>query len=67
MLVDHGDGIATLYAHCAGFNVKVGQKVTRGDIVAFVGNTGRTTTHHVHFEVKQNGKPVDPLAYLASR
>ncbi|MDR1978267.1 MAG: M23 family metallopeptidase [Synergistaceae bacterium] len=66
-LVDHGNGVATMYAHCQSISVKKGQKIKRGDIVGLVGNTGRTTTHHVHFEVRKNGKPVDPLSYLASR
>jgi murein DD-endopeptidase MepM/ murein hydrolase activator NlpD len=67
VLIEHGDGITTLYAHCASINVQQGQVVKQGDIVAFVGNTGRTTTHHVHFEIKKNGKAVNPLSYLAAR
>jgi murein DD-endopeptidase MepM/ murein hydrolase activator NlpD len=67
VVIDHGGGIATWYAHCSKINVKKGQKVKQGDVVAFVGNTGRTTTHHVHFEVRKNGSAVNPIPYLASR
>jgi murein DD-endopeptidase MepM/ murein hydrolase activator NlpD len=66
-LIDHGDGITALYAHCQSISVKAGQKVKRGDIVGRVGNTGRTTTHHIHFEVRKNGKAVDPIPYLTPR
>jgi murein DD-endopeptidase MepM/ murein hydrolase activator NlpD len=66
-LIDHGNGIATMYAHCQSISVKAGQRVKKGDIVGLVGNTGRTTTHHIHFEVRKNGKPVDPIPYLTPR
>jgi murein DD-endopeptidase MepM/ murein hydrolase activator NlpD len=66
-LIDHGGGIVTMYAHCQNVSVKAGQRVKQGDIVGTVGNTGRTTTHHIHFEVRKNGKAVDPIPYLASR
>ena len=67
VLVDHGGGITALYAHCTSVSVKKGQKVRQGDVIGTVGNTGRTTTHHLHFEVHKNGKPVDPLSYLVER
>jgi len=67
VLIDHGNGLATLYAHCSKINVKKGQMVKQGDVVALVGNTGRATTNHIHFEVRQNGRAVDPVPYLASR
>jgi murein DD-endopeptidase MepM/ murein hydrolase activator NlpD len=66
-LLDHGNGIATLYAHCQSVCVKTGQVIHRGDVIGFVGSTGRSTTAHVHFEVRKDGKAVNPLPYLASR
>ena len=66
-LIDHGNGVVTMYAHCQSVSVKTGQKIKQGDIVGLVGNTGRTTTHHVHFEVRKNGKAVDPVPYLTPR
>jgi murein DD-endopeptidase MepM/ murein hydrolase activator NlpD len=66
-LLGHGNGITTLYAHCQSVSVKKGQAVKRGDIVGLVGSTGRSTTFHLHFEVRKDGKAVNPLPYLASR
>jgi hypothetical protein len=66
-LLDHGNGIVTLYAHCQSLCVQKGQAVKRGDVIGFVGSTGRVTTAHVHFEVRKDGKAVNPLPYLASR
>jgi murein DD-endopeptidase MepM/ murein hydrolase activator NlpD len=67
VLIDHGNGIAAMYAHCQSVGVKAGQRVKQGDVVGSVGNTGRTTTHHIHFEVRKDGKPVDPIPYLTPR
>ncbi|MDR2137120.1 MAG: M23 family metallopeptidase [Synergistaceae bacterium] len=66
-LIDHGNGIVTMYAHCDVVKVKKGQVIKQGDIVGLVGNTGRTTTHHLHFEVRKNGKAENPISYLAAR
>jgi murein DD-endopeptidase MepM/ murein hydrolase activator NlpD len=63
IVVDHGFGYKTLYAHLEGFNVKLGQKVTRGDIIGYVGSTGLSTAPHLHYEVHKNGKPVNPINY----
>jgi len=62
--IDHGYGYRTVYGHNSKYNVKVGQRVRRGDMVAAVGNTGRSTGSHVHYEVRLNGVPVNPHKYL---
>jgi murein DD-endopeptidase MepM/ murein hydrolase activator NlpD len=64
ILVDHGGGMATGYGHCSQIFVSVGQKVQKGQAIGAVGSTGASTGPHVHFEVRMNGKPVDPAAYL---
>ncbi len=58
--VDHGYGYTTVYAHLTRFNVKPGQKVKRGEVIGFVGNTGTSTAPHLHYEVHKNGEPVNP-------
>jgi len=62
--IDHGNGIVTKFAHCSQIMVHVGQLVTRGQLIAAVGNTGLSTGPHLHYEVHVNGKPVDPLKYV---
>ena len=62
--IDHGYGIETIFAHSKESNVKRGQKLLRGDIIAKVGNTGYSTGPHVHYEIRVNGTPVDPLFYI---
>ena len=62
--LDHGYGYRTLYGHNSKYNVKVGQRVRRGDRIASVGNTGRSTGSHVHYEIRLNGVPVNPHKYL---
>ena len=62
--IDHGFGIQTLYGHNSRNIVKEGDRVVRGQTVAFVGNTGESSAPHLHFEVKKNGVPVDPRNYL---
>lgn len=64
VIVDHGEGMSTLYGHNSKLNVKVGQAVKRGQQIAEVGSTGNSTGPHIHFEVRINGKRVDPLPYL---
>jgi len=64
ILVDHGGGIVTLYAHMTSFDASNGQQVSRGDIVGFVGATGTATGNHLHFEVRVDGGPVNPVNYL---
>lgn len=62
--IDHGNGLRTRYGHNAQLTVKVGDVVTKGQSVALVGNTGRSTGAHVHYEVLKSGRQVDPLPYI---
>jgi murein DD-endopeptidase MepM/ murein hydrolase activator NlpD len=64
VIIDHGDGLKTLYAHNAALLVKVGDQVTRGQPIAKVGRTGNASTDHVHFEVHRDHVAVDPLNHL---
>ncbi len=63
VILDHGFGYETLYAHLYKSLVRKGQRVRRSDIIALVGNTGKSTGPHLHYEVRLNGKPVDPRNY----
>lgn len=62
--VDHGYGYKTQYAHLSKFAVKKGQKVKRGQVIGYVGNTGKSTGSHLHYEVLRNGIPTDPMHYF---
>lgn len=64
VIVDHGDGVRTLYAHLSGFAVTVGQLVARGELIAFSGHTGNSTHPHLHFEISANRRLVNPCVYL---
>lgn len=63
IIIDHGFGYTSLYAHLDGFNVRKGQKVSRGDVIGFVGNTGMSVAPHLHYEIRLNDVPVDPVNY----
>lgn len=63
IIMDHGFGYQTVYAHLDKFKVKVGQKVKRGDVIGYVGSTGLSTAPHLHYEVLVNGRHVDPALY----
>jgi len=62
--VNHGYGMQTIYGHLAKTNVTIGEKVKRGDVIGFVGNTGLSTGPHLHYEVYVNNVPVNPLRYI---
>lgn len=64
VVLDHGNGVTTRYGHMSGFAVAVGQRVRRGDVIGYVGNSGRSTGPHVHYEVRINDTPVNPYKYL---
>ena len=64
VVVDHGNGLATAYAHNSSLLVGVGQRVSQGETISLVGSTGNSSGPHVHFEVRANGAAVDPLFYL---
>jgi murein DD-endopeptidase MepM/ murein hydrolase activator NlpD len=64
VLIEHGGGISTLYAHNSKNDVKAGTCIRAGEILGEVGSTGNATGSHLHFEVRKNGKPVNPLNYL---
>jgi len=63
VVIDHGFGYETFYAHLSKISVKVGQKVNRGDVIGFVGSTGTSTAPHLHYEVSKNGAKVNPQNY----
>ncbi len=64
IIVDHGGELATLYGHCSRLAVTKGQAVTQGQVIGYVGSTGLSTGPHLHFEVRKDGRPVDPGPYL---
>ncbi len=64
VVISHGNGIETAYGHCSALYVKVGQKVSQGDVIAAVGNTGRSFGNHLHLEIRVNGVAQNPQNYL---
>ena len=65
VVLDHGNGVESRYAHLKKIDVKLGQRVERGQVIGLVGSTGRSTGPHLHYEVLVEGKPVDPRSFLA--
>lgn len=64
IIIDHGYGYKTLYAHMSKFNVRKGQKVNRGDVIGYVGSTGTSTAPHLHYEVIKNGEKINPVNFF---
>ena len=65
VMLDHGGGVRTFYAHCSSVAVQQGQRIMQGQIIGYVGSTGRSTANHLHFEVRINDAKVNPVPYLA--
>jgi murein DD-endopeptidase MepM/ murein hydrolase activator NlpD len=63
IIIDHGFGYFSIYAHLNDFNVRNGQKVHRGDVIGYVGNSGTSVANHLHYEIKLNGRNIDPVNY----
>jgi len=64
IVVDHGNGIETLYGHLSGFAITTGEQVRRGQVIGYVGMSGRATAPHLHYEVRIHNTPVNPHRYL---
>jgi murein DD-endopeptidase MepM/ murein hydrolase activator NlpD len=64
VVIDHGGGLSSAYAHQSSIAVGTGQSVVQGQVIGYVGSTGFSTGAHLHFEVRVNGQAVDPLGYL---
>ena len=64
VIIDHGNGLQSLYGHNSSLTVSVGEAVSQGQVIAYAGSTGYSTGPHCHFEVRQNGEAVDPMGYL---
>ena len=64
IVLDHGFGVTTRYGHLSAFNVKEGQSVKRGDVMGYVGSTGRSTGAHLHYEIRIHDNPVNPMRYM---
>jgi murein DD-endopeptidase MepM/ murein hydrolase activator NlpD len=65
VVLDHGNGLHTYYAHLSKFYIRSGQEIRRGDFVGAVGSSGRATSAHLHYEVRVGGAPMNPYGYLS--
>jgi len=65
VMIDHGGGLQTLYAHLSRYAVIAGQPIRRGEVIGYSGSTGRASGAHLHYEVRVGGHPVNPYTYLA--
>jgi murein DD-endopeptidase MepM/ murein hydrolase activator NlpD len=64
IIISHADGFETWYAHLKGFDTKSNETVKKGDVIGYVGNTGLSTAPHLHYEVRQHGKRLNPINYI---
>jgi murein DD-endopeptidase MepM/ murein hydrolase activator NlpD len=64
ILIDHGDGLESMYGHASRLFVQAGDRVEQNEVIALSGSTGRSTAPHLHFEIRDEGQAVDPLAYV---
>ena len=62
--IEHGDDLQTRYAHLSGYEVVAGERVVKGQLIGYIGSTGRSTGPHLHYEVRIDGQPVDPRPYM---
>jgi murein DD-endopeptidase MepM/ murein hydrolase activator NlpD len=67
VVIEHGFGLVTKYGHLSRFGVTIGQQVSRGDVVGYVGSTGRSTSPHLHYEIWMNDQLMNPMRLLGSR
>lgn len=62
--IEHGAGLQTRYAHLSAYTVEAGQRITKGDLIGYIGSTGRSTGPHLHYEIRVSGEAVNPIPYM---